>query len=58
MILRRIKHRLMRGASWLPDRILLFLDHHWKWRDSADGFSFWTDASYWAYCRKDRKLHS
>lgn len=53
--MRRLRHRLMRIASWLPDPIVRWMDHYWRWRDECE-FSFWTDASYWAYCRRDQKL--
>lgn len=43
-------------ASLLPEGILRWLDHHVPvCKDPVDSWSFWTDASYWKWCRWDRR---
>lgn len=49
-----MRHRLMRGASWLPLPLLLKLDHLNIWSRDESGFSFWTDAHYEQYSRNDQ----
>ena len=43
-------------ASLLPEKALRWLDHKWPlYRDDADGWTFWTDASYYKYCRIEQR---
>jgi hypothetical protein len=43
-------------ASLLPDRFLRFLTRHWKLDyDPSDGWTFWLDASYVKYVRKEQR---
>jgi hypothetical protein len=39
-----------------PERLLKFLNKHWRvGYDPSDGWSFWMNASYARYVRKDMK---
>lgn len=50
------QYRLRTLASLLPERMLRWLDHHWKLDyDHTDGWTFWLDASYAKWCRKDKR---
>ena len=50
------RYKLRPLASLLPDRVLRFIERHWKLDyDPADGWTFWTDASYYKWCRKDMR---
>jgi hypothetical protein len=43
-------------ASLLPEWLLSFLIRNWKLDyDPSDGWTFWLDASYYKYCRKDER---
>lgn len=44
-------------ASFLPDLILRLLGKIFPKAgyDQDDGWTFWLDASYWAWCRKDKR---
>lgn len=47
------RYKAAKAASFLPGRLLLFLDNHAHFpRDNAS-FSFWTNASYHKYVRQD-----
>jgi hypothetical protein len=49
-------HKLCPLASLLPVRVLHWLERHWQLAyDPADGWTFWTDASYHKWCRKDKR---
>jgi hypothetical protein len=52
----RIRHRYaLPLASRLPERVLRFLNHCWRLDyDPSDGWTFWLDASYARYCRRER----
>jgi hypothetical protein len=54
---RRWRHRyLLPIVSRLPESFLQFLDRHWQLDyDPSDGWTFWMDASYAAYCRREQK---
>ena len=43
-----LRYRVFRPlASLLPEKLLRKLDYWWPlYRDDADGWTFWTDASY------------
>jgi len=54
--MRRLKHRLMRLASWLPASWLSERATREAVEcDVLSGPAFWFDAEYWAYCRKDKR---
>jgi hypothetical protein len=41
-------------ASYLPYNVLRFLNRHWKLsEDPADGWTFWLDADYYKYVRRE-----
>ena len=53
---RRLKHRLMRLASWLPESwVNERATRESVESDVLDGPAFWFDASYWQFCRKDKR---
>lgn len=48
--------RLANAASYLPNPLINWCVRHWKLRyDPTDGWTFWLDASYLKYCRKDAR---
>lgn len=50
------RYKLRPPASLLPEKVLRWLERHWKLDyDPADGWTFWTDASYYKWCRKDMR---
>jgi hypothetical protein len=51
------RYRVFRPlCSLLPEKLLRKLDYWWPlYRDEADGWTFWTDASYHKYCRKEKR---
>jgi hypothetical protein len=53
---RRLRFKLVPPASLLPEWALSWLIRHWKLDyDPADGWTFWLDASYHKWCRKDKR---
>lgn len=54
-----LRYRVFRPlASLLPEKVLRWFDRHWKlYLDPADGWTFWTDASYSKYVRKDKRAN-
>jgi hypothetical protein len=52
-----LRYRVFRPlASLLPEKVLRWLERHWKlYYDPSDAWTFWTDASYYKWCRKDKR---
>lgn len=53
---RKLRYNVLRPlASLLPEPVLRWLDRRWRiCEDDADGWTFWTDASYHRYVRHDK----
>lgn len=55
---RRLRHRFLLPvvSRIVPDRALRFLHRHWPVEDDpSTGWSFWIDASYARYVRRDMR---
>jgi hypothetical protein len=55
-----MKFKLLRLASYLPNKFLVFMAKHFD--GTLEEFmlsekSFWMDADYWQYARKDKRKH-
>lgn len=51
-----MRYQLRALASFLPDRLLRWLGRHWLLcYDPDDGWTFWIDASYAKYIRKEKR---
>lgn len=51
-----LRHRYLLpiASRVLPECVLRFLHRHWRVAyDPSDGWTFWLDASYARYCRRD-----
>lgn len=54
-MIKRTRYNLIVPASYLPEKFFRWIGPKWPWRDPEDGWNFWIDASYYKWCRKDRK---